>query len=52
VDRRRGRGPARAGWVDRSNRITGAIYSQFLPFVTPPALQMYADFEQAVYGSR
>jgi CubicO group peptidase (beta-lactamase class C family) len=24
-------------WVDRSNRITGAIYSQFLPFVTPPA---------------
>jgi methyl acetate hydrolase len=39
-------------WVDRSNRITGAIYSQFLPFVTPPALQMYADFEQAVYASR
>ena len=39
-------------WVDRSNRITGAIYSQFLPFVTPPALKMYADFEQAVYGSR
>jgi len=39
-------------WVDRGNRITGAIYSQFLPFVTPPALQLYADFEQAVYASR
>ncbi len=39
-------------WVDRTAGITGAIYSQFLPFVTPPALQMYQEFEAALYASR
>ena len=39
-------------WVDRTTGITGAIYSQFLPFVPPAALQMYADFETALYASR
>jgi methyl acetate hydrolase len=39
-------------WVDRTAGITGAIYTQFLPFVTPEAFQMYADFETALYGSR
>ncbi len=39
-------------WVDRTAGITGAIYSQFLPFVPPAALQMYADFEAAIYASR
>jgi len=38
-------------WVDRGTGVTGAIYSQFLPFVTPEALQMYADFEKALYAS-
>jgi len=38
-------------WVDRASGITGAIYSQFLPFVTDPALQMYMDFEAALYAS-
>src|SRR3954451_9591263 len=39
-------------WVDPTTRLTGAIYSQVLPFVDPPALQMYVDFEAALYASR
>jgi hypothetical protein len=31
--------------------VTGAIYTQFLPFVTPEAMQMYQDFERALYAS-
>lgn len=38
-------------WVDRTTGITGAIYSQFLPFVPPEAMQMYADYEAALYAS-
>jgi methyl acetate hydrolase len=38
-------------WVDPTTRVTGAIYSQFLPFVTPPAIEMYVDFETALYAS-
>lgn len=38
-------------WVDRSTGITGATYSQFLPFVTPASMQMYADFEKSLYAS-
>lgn len=39
-------------WVDRTSGITGAIYTQFLPFVTPEAVKMYNDFETALYASR
>jgi len=39
-------------WVDRTSGITGAIYTQFLPFVTPEAMKMYNDFEKALYASR
>jgi methyl acetate hydrolase len=39
-------------WVDPSTRITGALYTQSLPFVTPDTLQVYADFERALYASR
>jgi CubicO group peptidase (beta-lactamase class C family) len=39
-------------WVDRTAGITGAIYTQFLPFVTPEAYQVYVDFEEALYASR
>lgn len=39
-------------WVDPVNRITGAIYSQSLPFVPPEQVALYADFERAVYASR
>jgi methyl acetate hydrolase len=38
-------------WVDPASGVTGAIYSQTLPFADPPALQMYADFEAALYAS-
>jgi len=38
-------------WVDRTTGVTGAIYSQFLPFVTPEAMRMYQDFERALYAS-
>jgi len=31
--------------------LTGAIYSQTLPFVEPPVFGMYADFEKALYAS-
>jgi methyl acetate hydrolase len=39
-------------WVDRTSGITGALYTQFLPFVPQEALGVYADFEKAVYASR
>ena len=38
-------------WVDRTTGITGALYSQFLPFGPEPALSMYQAFEQALYAS-
>ncbi len=38
-------------WVDPASRVTGAIYAQTLPFADPPALQLYVDFEQALYAS-
>jgi methyl acetate hydrolase len=38
-------------WVDRTTRVTGSIFSQTLPFIEAPVLQMYVDFEQALYGS-
>jgi methyl acetate hydrolase len=38
-------------WVDRETGVTGAIYSQTLPFVEPAVFQVYADFERALYAS-
>jgi methyl acetate hydrolase len=38
-------------WVDRETGVTGAIYSQTLPFVDPPVFQVYADFEKTLYAS-
>ncbi len=38
-------------WVDRTTGITGAIYSQFLPFGPQPAMRMCQDFEAALYAS-
>ncbi|HEX4660446.1 MAG TPA: serine hydrolase domain-containing protein [Streptosporangiaceae bacterium] len=37
-------------WVDRAAGICASIYSNFLPFVTPEAVQMYNDFESALYA--
>jgi methyl acetate hydrolase len=39
-------------WVDPDSGICASIYSNFLPFITPPALQLYGDFEQALYAAR
>jgi methyl acetate hydrolase len=38
-------------WVDHASGITGAIYTQTLPFVTPDVYQVYVDFETALYAS-
>jgi CubicO group peptidase (beta-lactamase class C family) len=38
-------------WVDRSTGICASIYGNFLPFITPEALQLYGDFERALYAS-
>jgi methyl acetate hydrolase len=38
-------------WVDPVRRVTGAIYSQTLPFGDPAAFMMYVGFEQALYAS-
>ena len=31
--------------------MSGSIYSNFLPFVTPEAITMYNDFERALYAA-
>ncbi len=36
-------------WVDRMTGICASIYSNFLPFITPEALELYANFERALY---
>ena len=38
-------------WVDRASGVTGAIYTQALPFVEPRVFQVYVDFERALYTS-
>ena len=38
-------------WVDPSTGITGALYTQTLPFVEPSVFQVYIDFETALYAS-
>jgi methyl acetate hydrolase len=38
-------------WVDRASRVTGAVYTQTLPFLEPRVFQVYVDFEQALYAS-
>jgi methyl acetate hydrolase len=38
-------------WVDRTTGITAALYSQFLPFGSAPAMRLYQDFEAALYAS-
>jgi len=39
-------------WIDPASGITGAIYSQTLPFADPAAFEMYQNFEAALYASR
>ncbi|MDX6265260.1 MAG: methyl acetate hydrolase, partial [Kribbellaceae bacterium] len=34
-------------WVDPASRLTGALYTQALPFADPSVLQLFEDFERA-----
>ncbi|MBW0089328.1 beta-lactamase family protein [Pseudonocardia sp. KRD-184] len=38
-------------WVDPTTGVCGSIYSNFLPFVPPEALELYANYEKALYAS-
>lgn len=38
-------------WVDPTSGICASIYSNFLPFVPPEALELYANYEKALYAS-
>ncbi len=38
-------------WVDPASGVTGAIYTQTLPFVEPRVYQVYVDFERSLYAS-
>ena len=38
-------------WVDPVAKLTGAVYTQFRPFLDPGALRAYAEFERALYAS-
>jgi methyl acetate hydrolase len=39
-------------WIDRSSGLTGAIYTQTLPFADPRVFSVYPNFEAALYASR
>lgn len=38
-------------WVDPAKRVTGAIFTQLLPFCDPAVLKLYAEFEKGLYSS-
>ena len=38
-------------WVDPASGVTGAVYSQSLPFVEPRVFAVYEGFESALYAS-
>ncbi len=37
-------------WIDPTRRITGVILSQILPFVDARVVDLYANFERAIYA--
>lgn len=39
-------------WVDPSSGLTGALYTQCLPFLEPACVRLYEDVERALYASR
>ena len=39
-------------WWDPTNKVTGTILMQLLPFADPKALQAFTDLETTVYASR
>jgi hypothetical protein len=38
-------------WWDRKKGVAGIIFMQHIPLADETALQIYGDFEQAVYAS-
>ena len=38
-------------WVDPAAGLTGAVYTQVLPFLEPDAVRVFEDFEAALYPS-
>ena len=38
-------------WVDPANGVTGAVYSQFLPFAEIAATRVHREFERCLYAS-
>ena len=38
-------------WVDPASGVTGAVYTQSLPFVEPRVFALYPAFERALYAS-
>ena len=38
-------------WLDRASGVCASIYSNLLPFVRPEALQVFVEFETALYGA-
>jgi methyl acetate hydrolase len=39
-------------WVDPTRRLTGALYTQCLPFLEPACVQLLDDVERALYAAR
>jgi CubicO group peptidase (beta-lactamase class C family) len=37
-------------WIDPTRRLTGVILTQILPFADPKVLDLFAQFERAVYA--
>jgi CubicO group peptidase (beta-lactamase class C family) len=37
-------------WIDPARRITGVLMTQILPFVDARVIEVYGNFERAVYG--
>ena len=38
-------------WLDPQKRVAGVFLTQVLPFADGPTVQIYGDFEKAVYGT-
>jgi CubicO group peptidase (beta-lactamase class C family) len=38
-------------WIDPASGITGAVYTQCSPFLAPPILRAYHEFERAIYAA-
>jgi CubicO group peptidase (beta-lactamase class C family) len=38
-------------WIDPTKRVTGAIFTQVLPFVDPAVMKLYDQLERGVYAA-